>query len=421
MTFKSVIKSILVLLALLGLGAGIAGYSFYREMLEASLREELIKAQAGSPGAQLSVGTMHLVSTFGKLDVIEAEKWLRLAAQHEIHSAKEFLEVIRVTREADETDPTDQYLLGLAENYGLRGIHDPTEVWMWLLLAAANGHPDARLLLAATRPDSPGLFAQIGKFRALSWASAHGLPRPDLDRLLTVNHEDRAARAIFDVSYFYGSVVNPDMPEAIISPGHPEVVADYLRRAERGEAEAQMILAKAYGTTDSFVPERPEEAAKWYLRAANPKNRHQWGYVAVLRRLGELYLEGYGVPRSIPAAFEWYRRAAELGDAEAQFDFALALERHTVPPRDYPLIAHWLGKAAGSGHVRAAYFYAGMLNAALGVPQDRARAYYWASMADAEGFTLDSDLSNRIKGHLSSDQRKAIDAEVERALSRRDP
>lgn len=412
-TSKTVIRGLVVLGALLGLGAS-GGFWAYREVLDAVYQAELSKAKAGSPKAQLTVGFMHLTSTMGKQDIMAAEKWFHLAAQHEIHQAKEALEAIRVTRKVDEFNPNDQYLLGLAAGFGLNGAPDRAAAWKWFLLAAAGGQADARLNVA-NLPDPPGLFVEQGKQSALSWAAERGLPRPDFDQLLSRSHEDREAQAIFNVGFSHVSIGRPEMPEVRMDSGRSKAVADYIKRAKAGEAEAQMILAKAYDTPDSFVPDSPKEAAKWYLLAANLKNRDQWGYLAVLRRLGALYNEGYGVSQSTPQALAWFWRAADLGDAEAQFRLAKILVNQSLPPRDYPAIATLLGKAAESGHVPATYFYASMLNAGLGVPRNWPRAYYWASMADAEEFSLAADLLARLKDHLTDDQRKSIEAEVERA------
>ena len=50
----------------------------------------------------------------------------------------------------------------------------------------------------------------------------------------------------------------------------------------------------------------------WYRKAADQ------GYADAQFNLGKMYEHGQGVPQSAKAAAVWYRKAADQGDAEAQ-------------------------------------------------------------------------------------------------------
>ena len=56
-----------------------------------------------------------------------------------------------------------------------------------------------------------------------------------------------------------------------------------------------------------------DEAAKWFLKAAESEDR------AAYRNLGYMHFYGRGFAEDRPKGIEWYRKAAELGDAESQF------------------------------------------------------------------------------------------------------
>ena len=73
--------------------------------------------------------------------------------------------------------------------------------------------------------------------------------------------------------------------------------------AERGDAEAQAILALMY-QRGSGVPQDAVMAANWYLSAA------EQGHVGAQYQLGLLYDKGHGVPPSAVIAYKWLNLAA---------------------------------------------------------------------------------------------------------------
>jgi uncharacterized protein len=73
--------------------------------------------------------------------------------------------------------------------------------------------------------------------------------------------------------------------------------------AERGQAEAQAILALMY-QQGSGVPQDAVLAAHWYFCAA------EQGHVGAQYQLGLLYDKGHGVPPSAVIAYKWLNLAA---------------------------------------------------------------------------------------------------------------
>ncbi len=64
---------------------------------------------------------------------------------------------------------------------------------------------------------------------------------------------------------------------------------------------------------------------------------------------GVMYDNGEGVPKNTSQAAAWYRKAAEQGDASAQFNLGVRYANGEGVPKDYVQAAKWfyLGKANG--------------------------------------------------------------------------
>ena len=77
------------------------------------------------------------------------------------------------------------------------------------------------------------------------------------------------------------------------------------------------------------------------------------------------------------AALRGYRRAAEHGNAEAQFSLGFMYYRGEGVPEDDTEAARWLGRSAEKGHARAQYILGIMYEYGKGVPQNDAEAARW--------------------------------------------
>ena len=71
--------------------------------------------------------------------------------------------------------------------------------------------------------------------------------------------------------------------------------------------------------------------------------------------LGELYANGFGVPKDVLKAIAWFSLAVDRGDREAMFELAMLRLAGRGGPRDRDTAAALLERAAKLGHVAAAY------------------------------------------------------------------
>ncbi len=92
-----------------------------------------------------------------------------------------------------------------------------------------------------------------------------------------------------------------------LSPGQFERAAE-LEAHQQRLAKLQRM---SYRELQLLLTGDPAEAALWVRSAA------EYGVPAAQLRLGRMLLEGSGVERDQGAAFNWFARAADRGDAEA--------------------------------------------------------------------------------------------------------
>ena len=77
------------------------------------------------------------------------------------------------------------------------------------------------------------------------------------------------------------------------------------------------------------------------------------------------------------------RKAAERGDAAAQYNLGAAYTKGYGVPQDYAQAVYWTRKAAEHGNADAQYNLGVDYHNGQGVPQDYAEAYIWYDLAAA--------------------------------------
>ena len=114
--------------------------------------------------------------------------------------------------------------------------------------------------------------------------------------------------------------------------------------------------------------------------------------------LGAAYDHGLaGFPLDPVRAVAWYRRAAESGLAEAQFNLAHCLVTGNGTRRDDPQALTWMLRAAEQGLTSAQYLAGVMLLEGIGAAPDRERALPWVEKAAANGNTDARALLERLR------------------------
>ena len=123
----------------------------------------------------------------------------------------------------------------------------------------------------------------------------------------------------------------------------------------------------------------PKEVALWCRKAA------EQGDAMAQYNLAAMYANGRGVPKDYREAMRWYRKAAEQGDASAQCNLGLMYENGRGVPKDDREAVLWYRKAAEQGNAMAQYNLGLMYGNGRGVPQDDREAVLWYRKAAEQG------------------------------------
>jgi TPR repeat protein len=94
-----------------------------------------------------------------------------------------------------------------------------------------------------------------------------------------------------------------------------------------------------------------------------------------------MYAKGRGVPQDYAEARKWWRKAAEQGEAQAQYSLGIMYNQGKGVPQDYVEAVKWYRKAAEQGLANAQYSLGVMYALGQGVPQDFVLAYMWLNLA----------------------------------------
>lgn len=108
----------------------------------------------------------------------------------------------------------------------------------------------------------------------------------------------------------------------------------------------------------------------------------------ILLQLGMCYKNGDGVEKNDTKAIEYLKRAAELGNAEAQCELGLFYEKGKVVEQSLEKAVEWYRKAAEQGHVDSQYTLGYYYRYGRGVEQSDEKAKEWWRKAAEQGDAL---------------------------------
>ena len=123
-----------------------------------------------------------------------------------------------------------------------------------------------------------------------------------------------------------------------------------------------------------------DEAVRWYHKAADQGNAN------AQYSLGLMYHYGTGVPQSYEEAATWYRKAADQGNAAAQNNLGWMYHNGYGVPQSYDEAVTWYRKAADQGYATAQTNLGWMYRNGYGVPQSYDEAVTWYRKAADQGY-----------------------------------
>jgi TPR repeat protein len=247
----------------------------------------------------------------------------------------------------------------------------------------ANKRIVTKAVSGASAGCHPQVFSQQ-ELSALKWQATNG---------------DAEAQCVLGDSYYEGKGVPQDYTQAAFW---------WHKAAEQGLANAQYNLGAWYEEGENQgVPQDDTQVAFWrrkirawraYINSVDFHNSKHWrftqaafwyrkaaeqGDVDAQYNLGSLYYDGRGVPHDYAQAVLWFRKAAERGDSDAQDELGdLYLSGEGVA-QNYTQAAMWYRKAAEQGNALAQASLGDLYRDGQGVPRDYAEAYFWYDLAAA--------------------------------------
>ena len=148
--------------------------------------------------------------------------------------------------------------------------------------------------------------------------------------------------------------------------------------AAKNLPKAMVLLGDCHedgvGVTQDYA-----EAMKWYRKAAD------LGDADAMINIGMLYSKGHGVTRDLEETIRWYRKAAELGNADGMSNIGWFYECGYGVTQDFEEAMKWYRKAAEAGQADAMRNIGLMYSYGKGVAMDHAEAIRWFHRAAAEG------------------------------------
>ncbi len=160
--------------------------------------------------------------------------------------------------------------------------------------------------------------------------------------------------------------------------------AELLKEAKKFNELGKDYYFGKYGKPKDF-----KKAVTNFRKAA------EQGHAEAQFNLAIMYKNGEGVEQSYTEVVKWYRKAAEQGYAEAQNNLAIMYNNGDGVEQSYTEAVKWYRKAVEQGHVTAQFNLAIMYYDGEGVEQSYTEAVKWFRKAAKQGF---ANAQNSLAG-----------------------
>jgi len=168
-----------------------------------------------------------------------------------------------------------------------------------------------------------------------------------------------------------------------------------VRGADVRDFSAYTLVSKAAQeepsgkTVKVSAPEKPLTVAEQHRKAA------EQGDANAQYDLAECYYYGNnGVRKIVSEAVKWYRKAAEQGHLDAAYSLGYCYYDGQGVAKDYAQAVKWFRKAADQGHAKAQYFLGHCRFYGWGIDEDLAEAVKWYRKAADQGH---ADAQSKLK------------------------
>lgn len=168
------------------------------------------------------------------------------------------------------------------------------------------------------------------------------------------------------------------------------------------KAEAELIVGLQF-LTGHGKPKNEAEAARWLMRAADEGN------AVAQYRVGMLYRHGLGVETDPAQALRWYEASALQGNRKAMHNLGVANAEGLGIPQNFAEAARWFSQAANLGYLDSEFNLGVLYERGTGVPQSLLNAYKWYAIAAAQNDKESQARVDVLKTQLSGDELSAAE------------
>lgn len=304
-----------------------------------ALPQLLMAAASGHVAAASLAGSFREEGRGGAKDLSEALRWYRQAAEHgDVAALAALARLLPVgdpaglayMRKAAETGNADgQYQLALYLAAKGPGQNLP-EAFDWFVKAAKQGHLGAQLAAASQLLDGQGV--KTDRQAALRWLES------------AARTKDPVANYLLGKAQLAADDAGGARPPLRLA-------------ATAGHRDAQFLLGNLLAQGKSADDKR--EAVVWLEKA------EQAGHLPATNRLGELLRQSVGDQQLLAKARALFLRAAEQGNVDAMYNFAVMQNQGVGGPSDSMAALKWFNRAAELNHEQAAEVLEGLLGSTI--------------------------------------------------------
>ncbi len=160
--------------------------------------------------------------------------------------------------------------------------------------------------------------------------------------------------------------------------------------ANNGHSGAQIFLGAMYEFENAAVSKSDTKAANWYRKAA------QQGNALGQYNLGVMHANGKGVPQSYSEAMKWYKKSAAQGSGNAANSIGFLHEKGFGVASSDIEAANWYLKAAQQGSAIGQFNIGIMYRAGRGVPKNLDESIHWYKKSAAQNYQQAKDVLVKI-------------------------
>jgi TPR repeat protein len=170
------------------------------------------------------------------------------------------------------------------------------------------------------------------------------------------------------------------LPAVSLAQNQVDEVTRLIAAADGGDAKAQLALGRKYSTGGAGVVQNDASALWWFRKAA------EQGVPEAEFEVGAAYSLGRGVEQDDAEAYKWFVKCAQHGFAQAQTKVGLALAFGTGVEEDDVKAYQWFRRAAEQGNAEGQFWVGGGFETGAAGRIDPVQALEWWRASAEQGY-----------------------------------